>query len=81
MKRNGILLGYCALLIALVWIAPISAEESAEDITAMLTWWDEFGSDWDDAGELIEFAATDTDTNWYLLADNTMEMQDEKQPQ
>ncbi|MEB4591465.1 hypothetical protein VSS37_10780 [Candidatus Thiothrix sp. Deng01] len=78
MKRKGILIGYC-MLAALTWMAPISAEENSDDITAMLTWWDEFGSDWEEAKELIDFVAMDTTP--YLVADNTMEMQDGKRRQ
>lgn len=78
MKGKGILWVYGVLLLTLVWVTPGRADETADDIAKMLTWWDEFGSDWEDAKELIEFATTDT---VYLLADNTMETQDERQSQ
>ena len=79
MKRKGILAGYCALLLVWVWIMPVAAAEDSDDITAMLTWWDEFGSDWEDAKELIEFAAMDMPL--HVLAENTMEMQHGTQQQ
>ncbi len=63
MQRKGILKVYCALLVSLMWVMPAvsaAADESAEEITTMLTWWDEVGSDWEAAGDFIEFAATDS---------------------
>lgn len=80
MKGKGILRVLGVVLVTLAGVTPGYADETADDITNMLTWWDEFGSDWEDAKELIEFAATETDNVW-LLADNTMEAQDEKRSQ
>jgi hypothetical protein len=79
MKGKGILWVYGALLVLLSWVVPVSAAETADEITTMLTWWDEFGSDWEKAEELIEFAGTED--MLYLLADNTVEKQNEQQQQ
>ncbi|MDD5394229.1 MAG: hypothetical protein PHE17_14545 [Thiothrix sp.] len=70
MQRNGIRIGCYGLLILLVWFLPASADETADEITEMMSWWDEYGSYWDDANELIEFAGEDS---LYMLAENTVE--------
>lgn len=64
-------------VVALLLTAPAFAEESAKEIADMLTWWDEFGSNWDEAKEFISMAAaTDTVTvqeKPTVLAANTVE--------
>lgn len=78
MRRKGILLMCGTLLVVLSGIASVSVAETADEIATMLTWWDEVGSDWEKAGEFIEFAGVDQE---YLLADNTVEKNDEQQQQ
>lgn len=78
MRRKGILRMYAVLLVSSVWVLPVAAAETAEDIATMLTWWDEVGSDWEKADAFIEFAGTETE---YQLADNTVESDDEPQQQ
>lgn len=71
-RKGSLQAGLVAL--ALLVIPPAFAEESAEEIAKMLTWWDEFGSDWDKTKELIELTLTDTPTTQtYVLAENTVE--------
>ena len=70
MKRTGVRWAVGLLWLLLVWFAPVSADDSAEDITEMLSWWDEYGSYWEEANELIEFAGEDP---IYRLAENTVE--------
>ena len=69
MKRNGIrhVCGIGVLL--MVWLMPVHADDTAEEITAMMAWWDEYGSYWDEASELLEFAG---DIPVYVLAENTL---------
>ncbi|MFN3785254.1 MAG: hypothetical protein ACK4RS_00305 [Thiothrix sp.] len=68
--------------LALLVIPPAFAEESAEEIAKMLTWWDEFGSDWDKTKELIELTLTDTPVKQaYALAENTVEKRDGRHSQ
>ncbi len=71
MQRNGVriscLLGAVALL---CWIMPVAAGESADEIMTMLSWWDEYGSYWDEAKDLMDFA---TEEPQFTLAENTVE--------
>ena len=46
-NRKGILL---FASIVLLWMLPLSAEETAEDVVAMLDWWEEYGRYWDEVG-------------------------------
>ncbi len=77
MTRKGIL-SVCAMLLALSAATPANADESADDIAKMLTWWDEVGSDWEKAEAFIEFAGTE---KTYQLADNTTEESDDESQQ
>lgn len=74
MKGKGIL--WCAntLLgaVLLVGSGAVSAADTADDIAAMMAWWEKFGSDWENARELIELAS-DESLSTYSLAENTME--------
>ena len=47
-KRKGFHSYTFAIL--LVWLVPVSAEESADDIIAMMGWWEEYGRYWDEIG-------------------------------
>lgn len=78
--KGSLQAGLAALI--LVLMPPAFAEESAEEIAKMLTWWDEFGSDWDKTKELIELTLTDTPTTQtYVLAENTVGKHDDKHSQ
>ena len=33
-----------------LWIVPVSADETADDILAMMGWWQEYGRYWDEIG-------------------------------
>ena len=77
MMRKGIL-SASVMLLALSATAPATADESADDIAKMLTWWDEVGSDWEKAEAFIEFAGTE---KTYQLADNTTEESDDESQQ
>jgi hypothetical protein len=73
MKRNGIRVVCCAVLL-LVWLMPVYADETADEITEMMSWWDEYGSYWDDAKDVIEFAGIEPLVEPILvLAENTVE--------
>jgi hypothetical protein len=78
MGRKGILWVYSILLVLLINVGSVVAAETADEITTMLTWWDEVGSEWEQAEAFIEFAGNDQE---YLLADNSMESEDEQQQQ
>ncbi len=74
MKRKGFLL-HCGLFLALLTYYPIaSAGESADEITTMLTWWDEVGSTWDEVGDMIELSDTNN-TNVYVMAENAVKQE------
>lgn len=82
MGRKGILQVISMLLILLVNTTSVAADETAEDITTMLTWWDEVGSEWEQAKAFIEFAGNDhVNDQKYLLVKNTMEQLDDQQQQ
>lgn len=72
MNRKGIRVGCGLLLTLVVCFMPAAADETADEITAMMAWWDEYGSYWDEAEDLIEFAG---DEPIFMLADadNSME--------
>ncbi|MBU0653713.1 MAG: hypothetical protein KJ914_01120 [Gammaproteobacteria bacterium] len=72
MSRKGFRIGCCTVLALLVWLTPAVADETADEITLMMAWWDEYGSYWDEAEDLIEFTS---DEPGFMLADadNTME--------
>jgi len=76
MDRKGICWGCYGLLMLLLWFVPAYADETADDITDMMAWWDNVGHDWDEADELMQFASTGL---VYVLADNTLEKSDESQ--
>ena len=64
------------LWVSLVGVVPVAvAEETADDIAKMLTWWDDVGSDWEKAQAFLELAGTEKE---YLLADNTVKSDDEQ---
>ncbi len=75
MNRKGIRVGCGVILGLLVWFAPAGADETADEITMMMAWWDEYGSYWDEAKDLMEFAG---DESIFMLAnaDNSMETQE-----
>ncbi|MEN9502755.1 MAG: hypothetical protein RI964_2040 [Pseudomonadota bacterium] len=70
MKRNGILWHCGVIIILAACCSSVLAGESADDITSMLTWWEEVGSTWDEAGDMMEL--TDAESV-YLIAENTVE--------
>ncbi|HRJ53280.1 MAG TPA: hypothetical protein PLE99_10960 [Candidatus Thiothrix moscowensis] len=70
MDRKGLRNSLCVFFVLLLWLVPAAADETVEEITSMMEWWDEYGSYWDEAEGLIEFAS---DEPIYLLADNTVE--------
>ncbi len=78
MRRKGILWICNILLLLLINVGAVAAAETADEITTMLTWWDDVGSEWEQAEAFIEFAGNEPE---YLLADNSVEMENEQQQQ
>lgn len=78
MRRKGILWICNILLLLLINVGAVAAAETADEITTMLTWWDDVGSEWEQAEAFIEFAGNEPE---YLLADNSVEMVNEQQQQ
>lgn len=78
MQRKGILWIVSTLVVSLMTVGSVAAAETAAEITTMLTWWDEVGSEWEKAEAFIEFAGNDQE---YLLAENAMEQEDDQQQQ
>ncbi|UJS23806.1 hypothetical protein [Thiothrix winogradskyi] len=66
------------MLLLLINVGAVVAAETADEITTMLTWWDDVGSEWEQAEAFIEFAGNEPE---YLLADNSVEMVNEQQQQ
>lgn len=55
MRRNGILV--YGLLAAVLFISAVSlADETAEDVATMMTWWEDVGKTWEESRELLDFA-------------------------
>ncbi len=74
MKRKGFL-WHCGLFLALLTYYSIAnAGESADEITTMLTWWEEVGSTWDEVGDMIELSDTNN-TNVYVMAENAVKQE------
>ena len=46
-NRKGFL---AATLCLSIWMVPVSADETADDIVAMMGWWQEYGRYWDEIG-------------------------------
>ncbi len=46
-NRKGFL---AATLCLMIWVVPASADETADDIVAMMGWWQEYGRYWDEIG-------------------------------
>ena len=46
-NRKGFLVTILSLTI---WMVPVSASETADDIVAMMGWWEEYGRYWDEIG-------------------------------
>nr|CAA6811015.1 MAG: Unknown protein [uncultured Thiotrichaceae bacterium] len=55
-KRNGILI---AVFLLAAWLTPVSADESADEIVAMMSWWDDYGRYWEEMG--VESSLTQVD--------------------
>jgi hypothetical protein len=73
MKRKGFLKTSCVALVLLLGIMPAFAGETSDEITTMLAWWDDVGSDWDAAKDVLELAV---DEPVYELADSTSDTLD-----
>lgn len=78
MRRKGILWVCNLWLLLLINVGAVAVAETADEITTMLTWWDDVGSEWEQAEDFIEFAGNEPE---YLLADNSVEMENEQQQQ
>ncbi|MEZ5535938.1 MAG: hypothetical protein R3F02_09970 [Thiolinea sp.] len=67
-KRKGVL---GLILFLLIWIVPVSADESADEIVAMMSWWEEYGRYWEEMGVDSSLTSTDEDGafawlgNWF----------------
>lgn len=70
MKKTGVNWAVGLSWSLLVWFTPLSADDTAEDITDMLSWWDDYGSYWEEASEWMEFTG---EYATYSLAENTVE--------
>ena len=71
LKRNGF--HSCAFALLLVWLVPVSAEESADDIIAMMGWWEEYGRYWDEIGT---DAGSDADVSFAYLDAQAVSLQE-----
>lgn len=46
---------------------PVNADESADEIVAMMSWWEEYGLYWDDMGVNSSLTETDEDAAFAWL--------------
>lgn len=65
-RRKGVL---GAVLFLLACTIPVSANESADEIVAMMSWWEEYGRYWDEMGVDSSLTRTDEDGAFAWLAD------------
>jgi|GEM_PF-2715022 hypothetical protein len=62
MLRKGFLLLSCAITLSLL---PVYADESADDLTAMIEWWDNYGRYWSE----LDNPDSTNDTMMFSLLD------------
>lgn len=65
-KRKGCLA--IALLLA-TWIVPVNADDSADEIVAMISWWEEYGQYWEEVGVDSSLTETDEEAAFAWLSD------------
>jgi hypothetical protein len=68
MKGKGFLKTSCVALALWLGVMPVFAGETSDEITTMLTWWDNVGSDLDEAKDVLDLAV---DEPVYELADSS----------
>lgn len=59
--RNGCLVLFATVLL---WMLPVSAEETAEEVVTMMAWWEEYGRYWDEIGTETSVADEDMAFAW-----------------
>lgn len=57
-----------ALLLA-AWLTPVSADDSADEIVAMISWWEEYGLYWEEVGVDRSLTETDEEAAFAWLSD------------
>ncbi len=71
-KRKGSLV--IALFLA-TWVTSVSAGESADEIVAMMNWWEEYGLYWEEVGVDKSLADTDEEAAFAWLSDLSTDSQ------
>lgn len=67
-RRKGVL---GVALFSLLCLMPVMADDSADEIVAMISWWEEYGRYWEEMGVDSSLTATDEDAafawldNWF----------------
>lgn len=57
------------VLLLASWNTQVSADESADEIVAMMSWWEEYGLYWDEMGVNSSLTETDEDAAFAWLGD------------
>lgn len=56
--------GFLMVIVVMIWMVPVSADETADDIVSMMGWWEQYGRYWDEIGTTT---ATDEEMAFALL--------------
>ena len=66
-SRKGFLV---VTMFLMIWMVPVSADDTADDIVAMMGWWEEYGRYWDEIG--ADTAGTEDETSFAWLEEEVM---------
>lgn len=73
-SRKGFLV---VTVFLMIWMVPVSADETADEIVAMMGWWEEYGRYWDEIG--TDAAEVDDETSFAWLDEEVMPVVRSKQ--
>ena len=61
----------------MVWMVPVSAEETADEIVAMMGWWEEYGRYWDEID--ADLSGADDEASFAWLDESLITLERRKQ--
>ena len=66
-SRKGFLV---VTMFLMIWMVPVSADDTADDIVAMMGWWEEYGRYWDEIG--ADTAGTEDEISFAWLEEEVL---------
>lgn len=57
------------MLFLTTWMMPVIADDSADEIVAMMSWWEEYGLYWEEMGVDSSLTRTDEEAAFAWLSD------------